>query len=143
MNDTCSISPGGGNLPALVDLNLKMNNSYTAFAAQDLMSSMELKAFFKRDSNPPQLEPNVIAFCISLYPKEPNSFNAAKQRKQVKTNPSLGYSSALKWFSSFHIATWVLSPPSHQLDRIDNAGHYEPGNEDDPQRAKHRLRSRS
>jgi len=69
---------------------------------------------------------------VALYPKEFNSFAAAKQRcNGSNTYAKRWYQGITFSFGSFHEFMEELGPKpcsDHQLDRIDNNKGYEPGN---------------
>lgn len=69
---------------------------------------------------------------VSLYPKEFNSFAAAKQRCNGSNRYAVRWYNGITFgFHSFHDFMEALGPkpdPSYELDRIDNSKGYEPGN---------------
>ena len=68
----------------------------------------------------------------ALYPKEFNSFTAAKQRCNGQNKYAVRWYQGIEVrFKSFREFLDHIGPkpePSMQLDRIDSSGHYEPGN---------------
>ena len=67
-----------------------------------------------------------------LYPKEFNSFSAAKQRVNGQNPRGARWYQGVEFrFNCFYDFLEEIGPkptPKHSLDRIDTAGHYEPGN---------------
>lgn len=66
------------------------------------------------------------------HPKEYNSFNAAKQRANGTNKRAQRWYEGVEFrFACFYDFLQEIGPkpsPEMQLDRIDNSGHYEPGN---------------